>query len=125
MDDDSLNVSTFARAFRKHFDIRTADSAAAALRALEQDAVDVVLSDYAMPGMSGIDLLRQVRSAYPCIVRLLISGHCELAALQNAKQQGITADVLPKPWENDELVTTIMRLLAGSGVQESAEPAGE
>ena len=108
VDDEPMNLSTFVRSFRKVFDVRTAPCASAALAELTRGAVDIVISDYAMPGMSGLELLEQVRQLYPNTARVIISGHSELPVLQTAT--GVVQAILPKPWDNDVVTSVVQRL---------------
>lgn len=78
-----------------------------AARFLEKEQVDVVITDYLMPRMNGIQLLLRARQAQPDASRVLLTGHAD-------KQSAITAinDVglfqyLEKPWENAQLLLVI------------------
>jgi signal transduction histidine kinase len=82
-------------------------SAIEALRLLENGlAADLLITDHAMPGMTGIELVREVRRQYPQLPILLATGFAELEA-------GKMVDVarLPKPYTQAELATEIARLL--------------
>src|SRR5690606_83582 len=56
-------------------DVRPAHSAAAALRILETEAFDLLLTDYAMPGMDGGELVRMAREMQPGIKAVILSGY--------------------------------------------------
>jgi two-component system, NtrC family, response regulator HupR/HoxA len=101
VDDEPSNLSTFARVFRRDFVVRTASSAANALAELARGDVDVVISDFAMPDVNGLELLREVRTSFPKVVRLLITGHFELPELEN--ESGLVAGVLSKPWDKGDI----------------------
>jgi signal transduction histidine kinase len=82
-------------------------SAIEALRLLENGlAADLLITDHAMPGMTGIELVREVRRQYPQLPILLATGFAELEA-------GKMVDVarLPKPYTQAQLATEIARLL--------------
>jgi CheY-like chemotaxis protein len=124
VDDDEMNLKTFMRAFRRELEIRTASSAEAGLAELESGQVALVISDYMMPGTDGIEFLRLVRARFPRVGRVLISGHVDLAELQNAKQQGLAAEVLSKPWDRSEILSLVASLMKGvqAQVTEAAIP---
>jgi signal transduction histidine kinase len=82
-------------------------SAIEALRLLEDGlAADLLITDHAMPGMTGIELAREVRRQYPQLPILLATGFAEL-------EDGKVVDVarLPKPYTQAQLATEIARLL--------------
>jgi CheY-like chemotaxis protein len=87
-------------------------SAIEALRLLEDGlAADLLITDHAMPGMTGIELVREVRRQYPQLPILLATGFADL-------EVGNVVDVarLPKPYTQAQLATEIARLLPKSRV---------
>ena len=111
VDDETRILSALRRTLRREgYSIETAESPSAALALLEARSVDLVVSDYRMPGGSGADLLRQVRARWPATRRMLLSGwvreipEAELAA---ARPHALHA----KPWDDAELKAVIRRLL--------------
>jgi len=84
----------------------SADSATAALALL--DDVDVVVSDYMMPDMDGMQLLEKVRIANPSLPVILVTAHGSERLAVRALKQG-AYDYLSKPFDNDELFYTIDR----------------
>lgn len=107
VDDEPANLRTFARVFRTLFEVKTAASASAAQEELRRGPVDVVFSDYAMPTMDGIELLRVIQERWPAVLRLIVSGHHDLPALCSAKQTGLAAEVFHKPWDEGEIIEKI------------------
>ena len=84
-----------------------AGSGAAALRILETTRPDIMLFDYAMPGMSGAELARQARARWPDVPIVFASGHADTDAVEQAL--GGEAQILRKPFDMDSLA----RALAG------------
>jgi DNA-binding NtrC family response regulator len=103
--DDEENVrSALRRSLRKSgHTLLFAESAAAALALLEREPVDVVLSDHLMPGMTGLQLLRQVRQAKPYAGRIMLTGHADLETAMEAIRRGDIDRFLTKPWDDVEL----------------------
>ena len=64
-------------------------------------------ADQGMPGISGVQFLREVKHLYPDTVRIVLSGHTELASVTSAVNEGAVYKFLTKPWEDDELRTVI------------------
>ena len=71
--------------------------------------LDVVLSDYVMPGMSGDEVLRQVRDVHPEAALVLMSGYSAPAG-----PDGPAHDVLPKPFSPRDLIAAVRRRFPGS-----------
>ena len=84
--DDEPNVTDgLKRALRREpYEFLTATSGAAALKILEGQYVDVVVSDEQMPGLSGSVFLSMVRKQFPHTIRMILSGHASLDAAVRA-----------------------------------------
>ena len=75
VDDEAQILSALERSLRREgYEIVAVESAAAALRILDERHVDAILSDHKMPGMSGVQLLARAAEMRPDIVRMLITG---------------------------------------------------
>lgn len=70
--------------------------------------VALVLSDYRMPGMTGVDLLREVHKLYPKTRRLILSGYAETHAVMEAINEGHVDRFLAKPWDDHKLVHALV-----------------
>jgi response regulator RpfG family c-di-GMP phosphodiesterase len=107
--DDEPNIHS---ALRRIFDlaglsVQVASSAAEALKLLAENEFHVVLTDMHMPEMSGTDFLAQVRSRWPKIIRLMLTGTTDSSTAINAINQGEIYRYLSKPWDNDEVVSVV------------------
>ena len=99
VDDEEKVLSALQRALRKEtFPVFTARDGWQALDILSQHPIAVIVSDYCMPGMDGIELLREVHRCYPSIVRILLSGHANRDTVVSAVNEGEIFKVLIKPW---------------------------
>ena len=67
-----------------------------------EDSIDLVLCDWIMPEMNGIELLRQIRSCDPDLLFIMITGQADRASVTEAKAFGINA-FLKKPFSADDL----------------------
>jgi DNA-binding NtrC family response regulator len=80
-----------------------------AVRHLEKNAVDVTVSDYLMPGMTGIQLLAESKRTQPEAARVLLTGHADKAsAIQAINEVGLF-QYLEKPWDNAQLLLVIQQ----------------
>ena len=97
--------------WRYPFAILTATSGAQALRLLETNTVDVVVSDERMPNMAGSEFLGIVRQKYPQTIRIVLTGQASLGAAIRAINEGEVHRFLTKPCSTVDLATTIQRAL--------------
>lgn len=74
----------------------------------ERGPVALVLSDYRMPGMTGVDLLREVHKLYPKTRRLILSGYAETYAVMEAINEGHVDRFLAKPWNDQKLLGALV-----------------
>ena len=86
----------------------TASNGAEALSILQQKPVDAVIADLNMPGLSGLELLAQVRRFYPQQVFLMATGVDDVRVGMQAMRQGAD-DYLVKPLEADMIVASLER----------------
>ena len=94
------------------YNVIEASSGSAALGALDANTrIDLLLIDFAMPGMSGIELLQRARAKRPEIRALFVTGHVDHTVLG-----GILAEevVVKKPFTMDQLTTAVRKALGQS-----------
>ncbi|MBK8995875.1 MAG: EAL domain-containing response regulator [Myxococcales bacterium] len=107
VDDDEALLRSLARLLRlRGYEPKTATSAAAAIELVQTERFDVVLSDIAMPGMDGIELLRNIRDTDLVVPVILITGAPAVSTAVDAVEYGAFR-YLTKPVENDDLVATV------------------
>jgi CheY-like chemotaxis protein len=88
------------------------DSVDAALAALKEGPADLVITDCAMPGEDGFDLIHRIRqhAEFDGIPTLMVTAHADPGLRQQALEEGFTA-VLTKPVDPSRLIETVERLL--------------
>ena len=90
------------------------------------DLVDLIICDWKMPRMSGLELLCQVRTVDPEIPFMMVTGNADLESVQAAKKSGVDA-YITKPFSPKELVARIkavMRRISQMAVEEVIEMQG-
>ncbi|MBP2292069.1 response regulator [Azospirillum rugosum] len=95
------------------FRIMEASSGPEALEVMEREPeVDLVLTDYAMPGMTGLELIRALRTRRPDLPVLMVTGYAEIP--KAASVDGLV--IMQKPYRAEELVGRIRRTLAAPSI---------
>jgi response regulator RpfG family c-di-GMP phosphodiesterase len=109
-DDPALRKILSVMLTQADFRCRTAACGEEALRILESHPTDVVISDLRMPGISGMDLLIEVRERYPQLAFLMVTGEDETRVGVRAMQLGAD-DYLLKPFDVDVVLGSLHRAL--------------
>lgn len=108
--DDEVNVlDVLENMLNTEYNIFTATRGEHALSIMEQNDIALIMADHRMPGMTGSELLEEVRQKYPSTIRLIASGFVDQSMLMNAINNLHVHGVLTKPWMIDELQYTIRR----------------
>jgi DNA-binding NtrC family response regulator len=111
VDDEARLAEVLAAALFAHgLDAITAESAEAALGLLGTERVDLIISDLRMPGLSGRDLLHQVRQSRPDIPVIIMTAYASVRDAVDLVKEG-AFDYIAKPFEIDDVYTTIERAL--------------
>jgi len=109
VDDDERLLKSFKRVLSAKFEVQTAQNAAPAMVALSgEDDFSIVISDYKMPGMNGVDFLAWVSRKAPDTVRILLTGYAELGVAMQAVNEGNIFRLLQKPCPPNILAKAIM-----------------
>jgi len=102
--DDEIEITkSLFRQFRRKYNVHIATSAEEALPILENEHIQVVLSDQRMPGMSGIDFFSAIKDKYPDALKLILTGYTDIEAVIGAINEGQVFRYLTKPWNPVEL----------------------
>ena len=108
VDDDPGILSALRRVFhRENYELLFADCAEDALTMLEARRVEVIVSDFKMPGMDGNELLRIVRERWPQTLRIMLTGYASSDVVMGSMKDGAVYRFNLKPWNDDELRLTV------------------
>ncbi|MFH1516168.1 MAG: ATP-binding protein [bacterium] len=122
VDDEDLVLSALSRMLRKeNYAVLTAKGGEEGLMILEQNEVQLVISDYLMPGMDGIQFLSKVKDRYPEIMRIILTGNSDLKIVISAINEGEVYRYLTKPLEHDELIAVIRQCFANYDMAREVE----
>ena len=119
VDDEPRVLTTMRVLFRGQYELFFADSGQKALELLKTQAVDVIVSDQRMPGMTGIELLRAARDLNPNAMRILLTGYSDLTAIIGSINDGEIFRFVNKPWSNSDLTTTLQRAVGAARVSQA------
>jgi serine phosphatase RsbU (regulator of sigma subunit) len=108
VDDDPKILAAFQRQLRKKVVIETVESGAEGLEVLRRDGpFSLVVTDYCMPSMNGIEFLGRAREIAPETVRIMLTGSADLGAAIQAVNQGNIFRFLTKPCSSDNLLEAV------------------
>jgi len=119
VDDEPSILSSLKRLLRATgHRVLTAEGGAQALEILENESVDLIVSDMRMPFMDGAQLLEQVRARWPHVVRLLLTGYADVTSTIAAINRGQIQRYITKPWNDDEILLIVRETFERLGLLE-------
>lgn len=112
VDDEPNVLKALKRLFRSDgYSIQLAENGAEGLKILEQEAVDLIISDMRMPQMDGAEFLGRAAERWPDTVRILLTGFADLDSTIEAVNKGKIYNYCSKPWEDHELKILVSHAL--------------
>ena len=110
VDDENGILSSLRRLLRREpYVIDLAVSGEEAVEKLRAEPAQVIVSDFRMPGMTGVELLRCVQKNWPDTVRVIMSGYSEVKAIISAINDGSIYKFITKPWNDEEVKLHLRR----------------
>ncbi len=107
VDDEEEFVNALSKRLRiRDYDVTTSLSGEEALEKMKHYLFDVVILDVAMPGMSGIETLREIKKIKPLTEVIMLTGHATVESAIEGMKLG-AFDYLLKPCETDDLIAKI------------------
>ncbi|MCJ7602312.1 MAG: response regulator [Desulfobulbaceae bacterium] len=113
VDDEPNVLRALKRLFiDEDYEIITAESGEDGLAILEKEyPVQLIISDYRMPVMDGVDFFKMVCEKWPKTIRIVLSGYAYTAAIVAAINEGQIYKFIAKPWDDIEIKVTIAKAL--------------
>lgn len=119
VDDETNILNSLRRLFRPlNYKILIAESGVEALALLENEPVDLVISDMRMPQMDGAQLLEQVRAKWPNILRILLTGYADVGSTIAAINKGEIYRYIAKPWDDNDIVLVVRHALERKALEQ-------
>ncbi len=126
VDDDEGVLRALERVLlRGGYNVRPVSDAATALRGCRDDRYDVVISDYRMPEMDGVEFLNAVREMHPRIIRIMLSGEADREAVLASINEADVFRFLTKPWDDQGLLDAVAEAIAHRHAKQEAAEALE
>lgn len=120
VDDEKIVLTSIKEQLKNHFENQfvyvTSDNAAYTLELIDnlvKKEVDIIIivSDWLMPGIKGDVLLTQIHQKFPNIITILLTGHADKKAIENAQVNANLFACIYKPWDEQVFIETIRRAL--------------
>ena len=103
VDDEARILTALHALFRQKYTVFTSDDPRQALEMVKRLQVHVLVSDQRMPGMLGVELLREVKEVSPKTVRILLTGYSDLASIVGSINEGEVWRFINKPWDTQDV----------------------
>ena len=113
VDDDPLLLNALARVLGKRFEVIKAADGAEAQRLVANVVVDLIISDYSMPEIDGLALIRSLRACGQTAPAALLTAVAECDEIEVARRTGLIATVIAKPWNQARMLLEALRLAEG------------
>lgn len=121
VDDEQIVLHSLRDQLYKHYGknylIEIAESAEEGLEILDELALDsyapvIIISDWLMPGMNGYEFFIRVHRKFPDVIKVMLSGQVDPAAVQRARDEADIFEMIDKPWDAKDLILYIDQAIA-------------
>ncbi|MBV1877316.1 MAG: response regulator [Pseudomonadales bacterium] len=118
VDDEPEILSSLNRVFRSEkFKVFNAQSGEDGLKIVQQETIQLVISDMRMPGMNGAEFLGKVADQWPETIRMILTGYADIGTTIQAINEGQIDAYISKPWKKDDLLQTVNLALYGQKLE--------
>jgi formate hydrogenlyase transcriptional activator len=112
VDDEMENLTVFQATYRQVYNVMVATSAKAGLHLLKEIPVTVVIADYKMPEMDGIEFLKQCHEQFPDITRIILTAVGDRDVVVKSINEAQISHFVMKPWTREEMDRVIRSAIA-------------
>jgi len=117
VDDEEAILETMTFTFMDLYEVLTTSDPTQALGIMEENApISVVITDQRMPGLTGVELLRETYERFPETIRIILTGFADSEATIQAINDGHIYGYVNKPWEPDDLKALVRRAVELNGL---------
>lgn len=125
VDDEPVNLRIFQHAFKRDYNVFTASNGYDALELLNENKIDLIITDQQMPKMSGVDLLAKIVPKHPGIIRMIMTGFSDIGAIIRAVNEFGLDKYLVKPWDRDQLKAEFDKALSKKKKEDSSSKSAD
>lgn len=111
LDDEVMLLNLFKEIFSDEYEVSTAATLAEARRLLSECRPEVIISDWSMPEISGVEFLREAARVCPKAFRILLTGFGHAGEIIEEIRSGVIQQFIPKPWNEVEMREALERAL--------------
>lgn len=112
VDDEPINLNIFEISFKRDFIIYPSESAVDALDIFEKEEIDVVVSDFKMPNMNGIEFIKEIKKKKPEINCILLTAYYDPGMFDDPDIKSIVFKSVQKPFKKNEMKELIQKACA-------------
>ena len=111
VDDEFGPRESLRMIFKSFYEVHTVENGQEAIQFLSQNKVDLVTLDLSMPGLSGFEVLREIKNLQPAIEVIIVTAYGSLSNAQEAVSLG-AGDFISKPYNVADIITTVSKSFA-------------
>lgn len=111
VDDEVINLRLFKMAFKRDYNVLTAETGDEAIETLRQNDVQLIITDQKMPSMTGTQLLENTIDEFPDIIRIILTGYADIEAIVQAVNKCKIYKYITKPYDQSDLKLTLNKAL--------------
>lgn len=118
VDDEEAILRIFKNTFRTKYDIYTCSTPEEGLKVINEENIDLVLSDQRMPTLTGVEFLTKIKEIKPSLKSILITGYTDILTLEEAINKAGVWKYVTKPWSVEYLESSINEALRINQLEE-------
>jgi len=111
LDDEQGNLDIFRISFKREYNVFITSEPDEAFTILENNPIDIVITDQQMPKMKGTEFLQKTLEKYPDLIRIILTGYADIGVVVDAINKCGIYKYITKPYERDDLKITIDKAL--------------
>lgn len=111
VDDEATNLRVFKANFRKFFNVFTSTNPIEAIDILNQEEIQVIVTDQRMPEMTGTQFLEKILPDHPDVIKIILTGFTDIEAIKDGINRCGIFKYITKPWNFDEMKGVLERAI--------------
>lgn len=111
VDDEATNLRVFKANFRKFFNVYTSTNPIEAIDILDQEEIQVIVTDQRMPEMTGTQFLEKILPKHPDVIKIILTGFTDIEAIKDGINRCGIFKYITKPWNFDEMKGVLERAI--------------